>query len=243
MAARPDCAVAPFAALSAGKDAPKPSGGAAATNNEITLRGSSAIVTEFFGYSINSILYQRGVYPPETFTRVPKYGLTMLVSTDDSLKQYLGHVLKQLGDWLHAGEVQRLVLVISGTESGEVLERWTFNVEAEPASSDAAAAATPHALVNLDAPRAQKSEKEITGEIQSIVRQITASVTFLPLLQESCTFDLLVYTGTGVRVPAAWEDSDPRFIKNSTEVRLRSFTTKVHKVDAAVAYRNPDAEA
>ena len=31
---------------------------AQATKNEITLRGSTQIVTEFFGYSINNILYQ-----------------------------------------------------------------------------------------------------------------------------------------------------------------------------------------
>ena len=38
-------------------------------------QGSTEIVTEFFGYSINSILYQRGIYPPESFSRVSKYGL------------------------------------------------------------------------------------------------------------------------------------------------------------------------
>ena len=53
---------------------------AQATKSEITLRGSTQIVTEFFGYSINTILYQRGIYPPETFARVAKYGLTMLVT-------------------------------------------------------------------------------------------------------------------------------------------------------------------
>ena len=36
-------------------------------------------------YSINSILYQRGIYPPETFRRVSKYGLTMLVTSNDEL--------------------------------------------------------------------------------------------------------------------------------------------------------------
>ena len=35
----------------------------------------------------------------------------------------------------------------------------------------------------------------------------------------------------------AWEESDPRYITNSDEVRLRSFTTKVHKVDASVTYK------
>jgi len=56
-----------------------------ATASSITLKGSVAIVTEFFNYSINSILYQRGIYPPETFRRVSKYGLTMLVTSDDAL--------------------------------------------------------------------------------------------------------------------------------------------------------------
>ena len=50
----------------------------------------------FAGYSINSILYQRGIYPPETFRRVNKYGLTMLVTTDDALNAYLENVLTQL---------------------------------------------------------------------------------------------------------------------------------------------------
>ena len=82
-----------------------------------------------------------------------------------------------------------------------------------------------------------KSEKEIQNEIAAIQRQITASVTFLPLNDEPCAFDLLVYTDDDVQVPVAWEESDPRFIKNSDEVRLRSFTTKVHKVDTMVSYK------
>ena len=36
----------------------------------------------------------------------------------------------------------------------------------------------------------QKTPKEVQQEIQAIIRQITASVTFLPLLEEACTFDL-----------------------------------------------------
>ena len=50
------------------------------------------------------------------------------------------------------------------------------------------------------------------------------------------TFDLLVYTDKDIAVPGEWEDSDPRYISTSSEVRLRSFTTKVHKIDAMVSY-------
>lgn len=81
--------------------------------------------------------------------------------------------------------------------------------------------------------------KEIQSEIQAIIRQITASVTFLPLLDEPCTFDLLVYADEAASVPKAWEDSDPKYIAGgiSTEVRLRSFTTSIHKVGTSVSYR------
>ena len=54
------------------------------------------------------------------------------------------------------------------------------------------------------------------------------------------SFDLLVYTKADCAVPAAWEESDPKYIAKSNEVRLRSFTTKVHKVDTMVSYSVDD---
>ena len=50
--------------------------------------------------SIFSILYQRGIYPPENFKREQKYGLTLLVTDDEKLKEYISNVLKQVkGQW------------------------------------------------------------------------------------------------------------------------------------------------
>ena len=45
---------------------------------------------------LRSILYQRGIYPPEAFTPVAKYGLSILVTQDEGLKTYLVQVLRQL---------------------------------------------------------------------------------------------------------------------------------------------------
>ena len=50
---------------------------AQATKNAITLKGSTAVVTEFFQFALSSILYQRGVYPPESFEPKKQYGLTV----------------------------------------------------------------------------------------------------------------------------------------------------------------------
>lgn len=70
----------------------------------ITLRGSTDIVKEFFEYSVNTILYQRGIYPPESFKRVSKYGLAMMVTTDDALIEYISNIMNQLqGIYLQCG--------------------------------------------------------------------------------------------------------------------------------------------
>ncbi|CAH1794806.1 unnamed protein product [Owenia fusiformis] len=195
--------------------------------NAITLKGSTETVSEFFMYGINSILYQRGIYPPETFTRVQKYGLTVLMSTDEKLKVYLQQVLKQVKDWLLDTTLQKLVIVIKSLDTNEVMERWQFNVECDK-------------TVKTDSKPREKSEKEIQKEIMGVIRQITASVTFLPLLETACVFDILAYTDKDQDVPETWGEAGPHFIANSQEVRLRSFTTTIHKVDAMVAYRNDD---
>lgn len=50
----------------------------------------------FLDYGINSILYQRGLYPPENFKPDENYGLTILMSTDTKIKEFLSKTLDQL---------------------------------------------------------------------------------------------------------------------------------------------------
>jgi hypothetical protein len=90
------------------------------------------------------------------------------------------------------------------------------------------------------APPPEKTEKEIQEEIQAVFRQITASVTFLPVLDGNCTFNVLVYADADSEVPMEWGDSDAKEIKNGEKVQLRSFSTSNHRVDTMVSYRyNP----
>ncbi|RKP09537.1 DNA-binding protein [Thamnocephalis sphaerospora] len=193
--------------------------------HKITLKGSTQLVVEFFEYSIHSILFQRGLYPPEDFKMAKKYGLNMMVSTDDSLQTYLKQVMSQLEAWMMEGKVKRLVLAVLSKATRDVLERWQFDIQVLKETPDGES-------------RPAKSEKEVHTEIQAIIRQITASVTFLPILEEACTFNILVYTDHDAQVPTSWHDADPHYIqKNEEQVRLRSFSTNVHKVEAMVAYR------
>ena len=237
----------------------------------ITLRGSADTVAEFFGFSINSILFQRGLYDSASFTRQLQYGLSLQVTADPALTSYLTGVLAQLRDWLNKGEVKKLVMVIAKADTEEVVERsvslrsaaarqaawlelssslrlrlivccrapracrWVFNVENEKPAVGGS---------GVGSSSAAKSDSVIAKEIAAILRQITASTSFLPLLEGVCTFDLLVYTPTDISTPGEWEESDARSITDAAEVQLRSFSTSRHKINTSVAYKLIDfAEA
>jgi len=195
-----------------------------ATKSQVTLKGSSQMVAEFFNYGINSILYQRGVYPPESFSRKQEYGLTILVSTDEKVNAFLKSVLSQIKDWLEQRQVHKLVVVLASVDTKETLERWEFNVEYE----------TDENKENSDSGnnfknKTDKEEKKIKQEIREVIRQITASVTFLPLLDCICSFDVLIYTQKDLEVPTQWGESEACLIANPEHVKLRSFSTNIHK--------------
>jgi mitotic spindle assembly checkpoint protein MAD2 len=85
-----------------------------------------------------------------------------------------------------------------------------------------------------------KPEAEIQAEIRAILKQIVSTVTFLPVIEEPTVFNILAYTTESADVPAdEWLDTDPLAIEagKSQQVKLRSFSTDVHRIEAMVAYR------
>jgi len=73
------------------------------------------------------------------------------------------------------------------------------------------------------------------------MRQVTATVTFLPLLQERCAFDLNIYVRKDCEVTNGFtENAREVKIENPETVKLRSFSTSVHRVHAYVTYKQPD---
>ena len=191
--------------------------------SEITLRGSTDTIVEFFGYAINNIIYTRGISPPEKFKTVQNYGLPIQVTIDQSLGQWLSDVLQQVRRWILQSHLRKLVFVVSSRRTDETLERWTFDIQV-----------CEEALAQGRAPTTQEEIRKCQRDIQAIIRQVASSVTFLPLITEPCDFDILVHTDTLADVPVAWDESDPKLITGEIqEVRLRSFTTKMHVVNEA----------
>ncbi|EKM61126.1 uncharacterized protein PHACADRAFT_247513 [Phanerochaete carnosa HHB-10118-sp] len=202
----------------------------APTRQAITLKGSTNLVTEFFKYAANTILFQRGVYPADDFHMVKKYGQTVLVTQDLALENYLDKILTQVNKWLLTGSITQLVLAIISKDSRLTLERWVFDVN----------------IMDQDQPSGPpkpapiKPDSEIQAEIRNILKQIVSTVTFLPVIDEPTVFNILAYTSESADVPAdEWVDTDPLAIEasKSQQVKLRSFSTDVHRIEAMVAYR------
>ncbi|KAF7192826.1 Mitotic spindle checkpoint component mad2 [Pseudocercospora fuligena] len=212
--------------------------------HKLALRGSSKLVTEFFEYSINTILFQRGVYPPEDFAPVKKYGLNMMVTLDDEVKAYIKKIMSQLSKWMQKSKISKLVIVVTSKETGEHVERWQFSVDLTGDGKKGRGKDGDSAKDKENAEPAkeekEKGEQEIQSEIQALFRQITASVSFLPMLDGNCTFNVLVYADADSEVPLEWGDSDAKEVKNAEKVMLRSFSTNSHRVDTVVSYRLAD---
>ena len=185
----------------------------------------------------------------------------MLVSSDDQVKAYIRKIMSQLDKWMIGGKISKLVVVITNKDTGEHVERWQFDVHppshsplpskltretqvqifskssSKKSSSKKSADKENASPTDASAPTVEKTEVEIQAEIQSIFRQITASVTFLPQLDGDCTFNVLVYADADSEVPMEWGDSDAKEIENGEKVQLRSFSTNNHRVDTLVSYR------
>lgn len=193
--------------------------------SSISLKGSTRTVTEFFEYSINSILYQRAVYPPEDFSTVKKYDLNLLKTHDDDLKQYIRKILLQVHRWLLGGKCNKLVLCIVDKDTCEITEKWEFDVA--------------HNSKMESAHQEQIDATETQKQIRALMRQITASVTFLPELSNegNYTFNVLAYTDANAKVPLEWADSDLSEIDAGEVVQFKNFSTNDHKISTRVSYR------
>jgi mitotic spindle assembly checkpoint protein MAD2 len=121
---------------------------------------------------LTSILFQRGLYPPEDWTSIQKYGLRLQTPADPALASYLSRVVSQLENWILASKVCCLVLVFTDTNNGNVVERWHFDL---------------NLLGEKENTTGEKDIKCVNKEIAALLKQITASCSFLPLIEPSTT--------------------------------------------------------
>ncbi|KAL4709988.1 hypothetical protein ACJJTC_001033 [Scirpophaga incertulas] len=202
------------------------------TKNCITLRGSAQIICEYLKFAINSVLFQRGLYPPETFKAEQQYGITLLITENDQIKSFLSNLLSQSEEWIVNKKVSKLSLVIINVANKEVLECWDFNVQYEEGD------------IELSKEKKEtvgsKDLKKIQQEIRDVMLQVAATISYLPFLDCRCTFDVLIHAKTDCDIPEKWAEAEPIAIANAQNVKLKTFSTSLHNMETVVSYKLVD---
>lgn len=124
--------------------------------------------------------------------------------------------------------IEKISMVITNAHTKEVLECWDFKMHAELGDGE---------VGDSTKLTSSKELKRIQNEIRDVMRQISATVSYLPLLDCICTFDIMLYTLQNCEIPEKWDETGAVFIQNAQAVQLRSFSTGLHKVDTVVNYK------
>jgi mitotic spindle assembly checkpoint protein MAD2 len=85
-----------------------------------------------------------------------------------------------------SSSITRLVLAIKSLETDETLERWQFDIQADDLPGQKAAPAATSGATGKPLKKKEKTEKDVQAEIREIMKQITSTTTFLPILDEPC---------------------------------------------------------
>lgn len=129
--------------------------------------------------------------------------------------------------------MEKFSLVIINVHTKEVLECWDFKIDSEIPNDQNQ---DPNQIDPNNPPTSSKELKKIQMEIGAVMRQIAATVSYLPLLDCICSFDLLVHTLKDCDVPENWNETENVTIRNKQVVNLKSFSTGLQKVDTVVSY-------
>ncbi|CAO3689355.1 unnamed protein product [Rhizopus stolonifer] len=154
--------------------------------------------------------------------------MTTMVTINQELIDYIKKIIKQLEIWLKSNSICKWVIVIRLLDTGEVVERWHFDIVVNDTKT----------TTDNTIERAEEIQKAAVRQIQGILRQITASVSYLPDFKEECTFNVLVYGNKGIEIPRGWGDSHAHLIEGGGQhLRLKSLSTSIHQVEPFVAYK------
>jgi mitotic spindle assembly checkpoint protein MAD2 len=126
---------------------------------------------------------------------------------------------------LSKNELTEIYMYIINDETKEAIEKWNFKIERE----------------NNDT-TSSKDSKKIQGEIGAVMRQIMSIVSVLPELGSGYAITLGATFKKGCKFPEGWSDSDLH-IEEAEEIKFRSFSTGLHKVEAEVAYKKVNEDS
>uniref|UniRef100_A0A5S6QAK4 HORMA domain-containing protein n=1 Tax=Trichuris muris TaxID=70415 RepID=A0A5S6QAK4_TRIMR len=141
-------------------------------------------------FAINTITYQRQLYPADVFTRVVKFGLPLMVNASDTFNDFIQRAIRTTKERLANSQIQKVSLVICSIPLNATVERWEFVIS--PTNE-------------------VKMRGDWKKQVQRIFRSISAVACFMKPLPPFCECDIEFCIPTGSSVPEDCEAIHPMF--------------------------------
>jgi mitotic spindle assembly checkpoint protein MAD2B len=146
--------------------------------------------TDFLIVAIHTILYERGLYPPETFLLTRAYNFPVRQNRHPLVCKWIQDAVSAVHDQMLKGTVRRVVLVIYSDQQ-EVLERFLFDVERFPAVPEKEAYTEFENESSADG-EVKLSKVDVEEQLRATVRMLAYCGGKLGELPEDCTYTLAV---------------------------------------------------
>jgi len=153
------------------------------SNPNTSIPTFAAFVTAFCDFltvAIHSILYERGIYPPESFISARKYNYLVRQSRHPKVCQWITDAVVAVETELLNGTVARVALVIFSSKQ-QALERFLFDLSKFPAIPKEDVTTTlerPIPVVDVD------------EQFRAVMAKLRVCSVNLKPLPEGCTFTL-----------------------------------------------------
>jgi mitotic spindle assembly checkpoint protein MAD2B len=170
------------------------------TNILNTFQSLLTTFSTFLVVAIHTILYERSIYPPETFISTRKYNFPVRQNRHPKVCQWIIDAVTAVEAQMLKGAVSRVAVVIFSPDA-EPLERFMFDVESFP-DVPVSEILTPfeeseHEAESDDAKgkgkeRSRGNLVDIEEQFRATVRKLAYCGSKLGPLPEGCTFTVVV---------------------------------------------------
>jgi mitotic spindle assembly checkpoint protein MAD2B len=165
-----------------------------------TFQSLLSTFSSFLTVSIHTILYQRGIYPPESFVLTRAYNFPVRQSRDPKVCEWINDAVAAVEAQLLKGVVERVAVVIYSSQA-LVLERFVFDVGRFPSVpveerltpfSQTGEVGTVSCSVNI---------VDVEEQLRAATRSLAYSGGKLGVLPSDCTFTVAMELKEGGEPP------------------------------------------
>lgn len=156
-----------------------------------TYHSLTTAFTDFLVVAIHTILYERGLYPPETFLLTRAYNFPVRQNRHPLVCKWILDAVSAVRDQMLKGAVRRVVVVIF-SDKHEVMERFLFDVERFPAVPEKEIHTEFEEQAGEGGEEVKVSRVDVEEQLRATIRKLAYCGGKLGELPEGCTYTVAV---------------------------------------------------